>query len=343
MMKAKKIIKAILKVAFVALVFWILSKKDLISRERFVQGLYAWPSILAGFVSLWVTAFLACWRWNILLRAQNISLPTGRLLQLQFVGNFFNVALPGAVSGDFVKAFYIAHEYPGARSKAFGSILFDRILGLSALVLVSLVALLVGLQHFIGSPVLAGVKAFVIIAGLCVFIFYGYLFLVREESDPLLKLGQKLERRGGKAGKAFGSIVRVYLGVRVYHSERGVVLRALLISSAIHLLTGFACYCFAQALGEAQIPVNGIFVVAPLGLLVTAIPILPGGVGTGHAAFSFFFHLLGSERGADIFSYYVITQLLIGAVGGLVYLRFKTEAKEVMAEFEEAEAAAENG
>jgi uncharacterized membrane protein YbhN (UPF0104 family) len=78
-------------------------------------------------------------------------------------------------------------------------------------------------------------------------------------------------------------------------------------------------------------------------LLATAIPVLPGGVGTGHAAFSFFFDLLGSKAGADIFSYYVITQLIIGAVGGLVYLRFKTEAKEVVAEYDRAEAAAKNG
>lgn len=332
--KAKSLIKNFLKIAFVALVFWWLAKKNLISGEHFFAGLRNWPPILGGFIALWVCAFLAVLRWGILLSAQGIKLPTHRLLQLQFVGNFFNVALPGAVSGDFVKAFYIAHEYPGARSKAFGSILFDRILGLSALVIVSLTALLVGLEHFIGSPVLGGVKAFVIVAGICVFAFYAYLFLVREDSDPLLKIGQHLENRGGKIGTAFGSIVRVYLGVRVYHSERGVVLRALLISCVIHLLAGFACYCFTQALGESQIPVIGIFVVAPLGMLVTAIPILPGGVGTGHAAFSFFFHLLGSERGADLFSYYVLIQLFIGAIGGLVYLRFKTEAKGVIQDME---------
>jgi uncharacterized protein (TIRG00374 family) len=332
----KSLLKNFLKLAFVALVFWWLAKKNLISISAFVAGLQNWPAILAGFVALWATALIATLRWGMLLRAQGIALPAGRLLQLQFVGNFFNIALPGAVSGDFVKAFYIAHEHPGARSKAFGSILFDRLLGLSALVLVSLTALLIGLQHFIGSPVLSGVKAFVMTAGVCVFFFYTYLFLVRENSDPFLKLGQAFERRPGKVGKTFGAIVRIYLGVRVYHSERKLVLKALLLSCAIHVLAGFACLCFARALGETQIPTLGLFVVAPLGLLVTAVPILPGGVGTGHAAFSFFFHLLGSERGADLFSYYVLIQLFIGGVGGLVYLRFKSEVKDVMRELETA-------
>jgi uncharacterized membrane protein YbhN (UPF0104 family) len=255
-----------------------------------------------------------------------------RVLQLHFIGNFFNVALPGAVSGDFVKAFYIGREVAGNRAKAFGSILFDRILGLSALVIVSLVALLIGMENFIGTPVLAGVKAFVILAGISVFAFYSYLFFVQEERDPLLRVFQALERRSAK----FGSVQRIYLGIRVYHSERAIVFKTLLLACTIQILAGFACLCFANALGETQIPINGIFVVVPLGLLVTAVPVLPGGVGTGHAAFSFFFQLLGSQRGADIFSYYVLIQLLIGAIGGLVYLRFKAASPSIAAEIERA-------
>jgi uncharacterized protein (TIRG00374 family) len=337
-MNPKNLLKTFLKLALVVILFWWLAKKNLISLERTAEGLKNWPSLLAGFTAIWISAFISAFRWGMLLQAQNIQLATSRLLQLQFVGNFFNIALPGAVSGDFVKAFYIAHEYPGARSKAFGSILFDRIIGLSALVIVSLTALLIGLQHFIGSPVLSGVKAFVMIAGLCVFVFYTYLFLVHEDSDPLLKIGLAFEKRGGKIGSTFGAIVRIYLGVRVYHSERKLVFKALFFSCIVHVLAGFACLCFATALGESQIPTNGLFVVAPLGLLATAVPILPGGVGTGHAAFSFFFKLLGSDRGADIFSYFVITQLIIGGVGGLVYLRFKTQAGAVLDDMEKTEA-----
>jgi uncharacterized protein (TIRG00374 family) len=326
--KLHSFLKTVLKLIFVGFVFWWLAKKNLISIEAFVAGLKNWPLIVTGFLALSATTFLAAFRWGILLAAQNIQLKKSRLLQLQFVGNFFNVALPGAVSGDFVKAYYIAHEYPGARAKAFGSILFDRVLGLSALVIVSLGALLIGLQNFIGSPVLAGIKMFVMVSGAGVFVFYGYLFLMHESVDPVLKILQTLEKRNSK----FGTIVRIYLAVRVYHSERALVLKTLGLACVIHVLTAFACLCFAHALGENQIPTNGLFVVAPLGLLVTAIPILPGGVGTGHAAFSFFFSLLGSRRGADIFSYYVLIQLFIGSIGGIVYLRFKSQEKDLLAE-----------
>ncbi len=298
--------------------------------SAFVGGLKNWPDILLGFIALLMATFLATFRWGLLLGAQEVYLKPSRLIQLQFIGNFFNVALPGAVSGDFVKAFYIAKESPGNRAKAFGSILFDRILGLSALVVVSLTALLIEMKHFIGSPVLAGIKAFVITSGVSVFVFYSYLFFIPEKFDPVLQTLQRLE----KLKPAFGSLVRIYLGVRVYHFKRILVLKTLIVACLIHVLSAFACLCFARALGELQIPEAGLFVVAPLGLLVTAVPILPGGVGTGHAAFGFLFKLLGSEHGADIFSYFVLIQLLIGAMGGVIYLRFKAKSGAVIESME---------
>jgi uncharacterized protein (TIRG00374 family) len=325
----RKIVVNLLKVGFVVLVFWWLGRKDLISIDKFMAGLRNWPLIAAGFAALFAGSLLTVLRWNLLLRAQGIRLETPRLLQLHFVGLFFNVALPGAVSGDFVKAFYIGREVEGNRAKAFGSILFDRVVGLSALVMVSVFALMAGMEHFRGTPVLAGVKAFVLVAGTGVVAFYAYLFLVRENHDPVLRVLQHLESRNAK----LGSLTRIYLGVRFYHSEKKVVTQALLVSGAVHTLAAFACLCFARALGETQLPVDGLFVVVPLGLLVTAVPVLPGGVGTGHAAFSFFFQLLGSARGADVFNYNVLSQLFFGGIGGLVYLRFKAKSPELAAGF----------
>src|SRR5690606_26991097 len=112
--------------------------------------------------------------------------------------------------------------------------------------------------------------------------------------------------------------------VRHYHNHRGTVMRVLGISALIHTLVCTACFLFAQALGEGQIPPFPVFVIVPLGLLVTAVPIMPAGIGTGHAAFGWLFHFLGSLRGADVFSLFVLSQLLGGSIGGLIYLRFRT-------------------
>jgi len=321
-----------LKVALVAGVFVWLAKKDLISLEAFRIGMTHLNRIVPGLLALVVSSVIAGFRWQMLLQAQDIFIPLARTYQLHYIGNFFNVTLPGAVSGDLVKAFYVAREVPGARAKAFGSILFDRLVGVSALVLVSVGALTIEYGTFQGSAVLAGVKAFVLVTGAGVVAFYSYLFLVRESHDPILRIFQALEAKNGK----FGSLTRIYLGVRTYHHHRAVVLKALAASILIHLSAGFACIQFAYALQQTQLQPSEIYVVSPLGMLVTAVPVLPGGVGTGHAAFSFFFRLIDSQRGADVFSFFVIAQLLIGAFGGLLYLRFKANNPDIAAQLSQS-------
>jgi uncharacterized protein (TIRG00374 family) len=317
----KNILVPCIKVGVVFGLFYYLNYKGLISWDSFQIGIKNYEYFLPGVGILILCSLLGVLRWQILLYAQEIRLPMVRTLQLHFIGNFFNIALPGAVSGDLVKAFYIAKESPGDRAKAFGSILVDRIVGTSALVLVSVGALWIQRDSLSGSPVIAGVRTFIWTAGVCVFFFYGYLFLMKENWDPILKALNRLESFSSK----FGSITRIYQGIRIYQSRKQAIFTVLFISILIHLGAGFACLEFSRAIYETHLAASQIYVVAPLGMLVTAVPLLPGGVGTGHAAFGFFFQLIGSLKGADIFSLYVLGQLFIGGLGGLIYLRFKAQ------------------
>ena len=68
--------------------------------------------------------------------------------------------------------------------------------------------------------------------------------------------------------------------------------------------------------------------VVPIGLLVTAVPIAPAGVGTSHAAFGWLFLHLGSKAGANVFSLFVLVQLAVAGAGGLIYLGFRGTAGE---------------
>ncbi len=307
-------IKLAIKVLFVVGLLWVLVQKGFISLSETRQAFSRLDLIVPTIALMIATTLLGVSRWKLLLRAQGIELSWLRTLQLTMVGNFFNIALPGAVSGDFVKAWYIGREIPGKRARAFGSILFDRVAGLSALVLVSATAFVFGVETY---PAL---RVFMVIAALAVLVFYGYLFLVRETHDPVLKALKQAESRVAKAG----SLVRVYEGLRHYHNHRAIVVQVLLISIMIHLMVGLACRNFAYALGDHHLPLIAIYVVVPLGLLVTAIPILPAGVGTGHAAFLFLFKLLESEQGANIFTLYALVMISIGCAGGLFYLQFRT-------------------
>jgi uncharacterized membrane protein YbhN (UPF0104 family) len=142
---------------------------------------------------------------------------------------------------------------------------------------------------------------------------------VSETKDPVLRFFRLIEKKVNK----LAPFTHIYESLRHYHRHRWTVVKALLLSMLIHLTVGWCCLNFAQALGETHLSLLSVYVIVPLGLLVTAIPIAPAGVGTGNFAFLYLFHLIGSERGADIYSLLAITNILIGCIGGIIYLRYR--------------------
>lgn len=318
----RRLLRAALKLALVAGLLTFLVRRGLLSWEQTVQAVSHYEMSGPAFLLLWVIVGVSFYRWHGLMAAQGVRLGGGLTLRLGLIGTFFNLALPGSVSGDLVKAYYVAKETPGSRGRVFGAILFDRVLGLVGQLIVALVALWIGFAQLAHSPVMAQVRLIVTVAGGLFAGFFAYLFLVPERADLVHRVLARLTHHRPR----MGSVLRVYEGIRHFRTRPMAVLWALLLSVAMHCGVAFACWRFAGALEQTQLELVPMMVVVPLGLLVTAIPIFPAGIGTGHAALGGLVHLLGSARGADIFSLFAIAQLLTGAVGGLVYLRYRPQS-----------------
>jgi hypothetical protein len=321
---ARRRLGLVAKAAVVVALLWLLAHEGLISWQATRRAFARYDRMIPAIAALVAAVLLAGIRWQWLLRAHDIRLKLGRTFQLTLIGNFFSLALPGAVSGDLVKAFYVAKEAPGRRRDAFASIVFDRIVGLSALVLVSAVALLLEPRTGIATAGGGAIRLFVGSAAVVAVLFYAYLFLVPGPRQTPRRLLEALERRAPRTA----SIHRIYVSLRHYHDRRRTVFQALMVSVLIHLLVCFACLNFWRALQPAGGSSLGPFVVVPIGLLVTAVPIAPAGVGTGHAAFGWLFLHLGSRAGANVFSLFVLVQLALAGVGGLIYLGFRSTAEE---------------
>ena len=75
---------------------------------------------------------VSVWRWNLLLRAQHVEVPTRTLSESFWVASFFNNFLPSNIGGDVVR---IADTSKPAGSKTLATtvVLVDRLLGLFAL------------------------------------------------------------------------------------------------------------------------------------------------------------------------------------------------------------------
>ena len=67
-----------------------------------------------------------------------------------------------------------------------------------------------------------------------------------------------------------------------------------------------------------DISVMSYLVLVPVGLMITTIPITPASLGVGQVAFLALFQLAGSPQGANLFTLYMVSQVLINLSGAVL-------------------------
>ncbi len=97
--------------------------------SRWYLLVFAWLLLVTPF-------FVTAIRWRNLMRPQGIEMPLGKCLELTFVGQFYSILLPGITGGDLVKIVY-AGRLTGSNTKAFITIILDRVIGLVALMAIA--------------------------------------------------------------------------------------------------------------------------------------------------------------------------------------------------------------
>lgn len=95
--------------------------------------------LLAGFLLFNAGVILRAYRWLILVRSLHAEVPFKRLVELYFVGGFFNVFLPSGFGGDVVRVLELSQDIPAGL--AAGTVLLDRLTGLMMLFALALLAL----------------------------------------------------------------------------------------------------------------------------------------------------------------------------------------------------------
>jgi hypothetical protein len=152
-------------------------------------------------------------------------------------------------------------------------------------------------------------------------LFYTFVLVEWSFSPKLIRLLQKLP-----AGEYF---VKLYEAVKAYEANRHYVFKGMAISVGIHCGIIAVLILISQTLGGFEsVPMDKFFFLVPFGLLVTAIPIAPAGLGTGHVAFLGLFKMVGSNAGADLFTAYVTLQIVISLIGGIFYVRYRGHLPE---------------
>lgn len=297
------------------LITYLLSRVGLHNVAEVIRSASAnYLYLLVALVMYFGAITLGSVKWQILLKAQGISVPLGNLLSFTFVGLFFGNFLPTNVGGDFVRGYDLARHTLLPAETAI-SVVVDRMLGLIAFVFVAVVmALLV--VYSAGQAALwqVAVVAAVVLLGLCA-VF-------------ALMLSDRLRRQIRRLfGLAFLSPLaplydRLSGALSAYRRSYGALALGFCISILVLTLGSLVNYLISMALGGG-ISLLHIFLFTPLITFVLLIPISLGGIGLNQSAYVFFFNLVGVPEEKSLAISLIMQAIIIVASlpGGILWWR----------------------
>jgi len=318
----KKLLIILLKILLVGSILVYLVQSGRLNFEKLMLFKDA-PEILALMVGVLVLVVvpMATFRWWLLLRAIGVQVNPKQTFILTWIGNFFNTTLPGAVTGDVVKGYYVIKaQHEEGRTRAFMTLLIDRIVGLFGLIVMAFLALVLNLELILSQERLHSLAWMITVLFGGTVVFYAIaVFPFKEGRDPFIRLFQRLPAKKIS--------LKVYSAFKSYQHQKSTLLLTLLLAIGIHTLIALLFFQVANLMGLKEMELATQFFLMPIGLITVAIPLAPGGIGIGHAAFESLYQLAGFSGGADIFNLFVIVQLGVYLLGGIPYFLYSSKYK----------------
>jgi uncharacterized protein (TIRG00374 family) len=213
--------------------------------------------------------------------AQGIKLSFAQSIALTYAGVAFNNILPGSIGGDFVRCYYVFKTFPGLKSGAVLSTLFDRICGLLGIIVMVCVVALYRLNILSYNNHLYPLLLAFLGTGMVGMLVFCFAILLPERRG----LNHWLERKFGHH-RWSRSAAPMLEAVRIYRHSKWVILECLAVSIISQLLLLAAILLINTMMGLPTIsPFDYMFAFA-VAQIISLVPLAPGGIGIGEAAFA---------------------------------------------------------
>jgi uncharacterized protein (TIRG00374 family) len=281
--------------------------------------------LLALALAIYVTGLVSTFfRWFFLVRVIDERFTLRAAMLLGFIGNVFNLVIPGAVGGDLIKAAYLARMHI-KKTQAIASMVIDRIVGLLGLFILASIG---GLIAWRASPPIETEARRLIMAAWFATGF-GVLVLAAIFGQVFTAIFPRLGRGHSRLSLIVSELKEMST---TYRRRLDVVSFCTLMSMGNHSLNVIAFYLVGRMLFPAMTTtVAQHFLMAPLTLFTMAVPLPFGALGISELVAVQFFNLVGHPGGDLAMMGFRVLMYAGGLIGAIVYLAKLNEVRGLTA------------
>ena len=266
--------------------------------------------LLLSFITLLIGKILTSYRWQIILKVQNIEIPLRFLIASVFVGQFFNSFLPTTVGGDAMRAYDTASQSKES-TKSVMSVFADRLIGVFALVILALFALIVGYLNRQDVN-------FYVVPVLLVFFLCSLVLLMVINAKLVGILDRVLQYL--RLPKIATKLDEAYQSIHLIIDEP----RTLMIAFLVSLLLQVNVILFYYFIGVSlDLGVSFLYfsMIVPVALVVLLVPFSINGIGIREGIFVYLLTELGVQPKDAIALSWISFGLMLtqGLIGGIIF------------------------
>jgi glycosyltransferase 2 family protein len=265
-------------------------------------------------------------RWRMVLEVQGLHLPLGRAARISFVAQFFNAFLLGSTGGDLIKAYYAARETHHKKTEAVTTVLVDRAVGLWAMLLFAGLMMIPNYDMVRASGDVA-VPALIILASLggvsavLAVAFWGGV----SKGIPTARMYLRRLPKGELLERAVDSC-------RQFGQQKSFLLKTIALSLLVNVICVAQIIVVGRGL-DLTIPPLALFVIVPMILCFSSLPIAPGGLGVRETLYVAMLAVINVPKTAALSVSLIASAqgVFWSLVGGLIYMgvRQKDHLSEV--------------
>lgn len=264
------------------------------------------PFLYSAIFCYGVVLLFGCLRWRILLEAHSIKLGFLKIVELFFIGSFFNSFFPSLTGGDIVKAYYISKETK-KRVEAVMTIIVDRGSGLLALLFLGAGAGVINL----GRPGMLAPSLTI----LTIFLLSAIFIILAFNSKICGRVSSTVSNTHGQPrlrNRLKSIMARLYHAFYFYKSCPQALWWAFVLSFLLQSLMMLINYQVALGLGVKEVSLGYFFLFVPIAGIISSIPISIAGWGVGEMAYKKCFSYIGMPGELSVSISFLIRLIFLG-------------------------------